>query len=120
MIARSAGSGRPGPDVGPADAAAAAKADATLVLLDVREPDEWAAGHAPGAVHMPLGRLRPDQLPPGAAVIAVCRSGNRSGTAAGLLAAAGIDVRNMAGGMRLWAREGLPVVRADGTPGTIE
>jgi rhodanese-related sulfurtransferase len=120
MTARPSRPDRPGPDVSPVEAAAAARADRTLVLLDVREPDEWAAGHAPGAVHMPLGRLRPDQLPPGVPVIAVCRSGNRSGTAAGALAAAGVDVRNMAGGMRLWARQGLPVVRADGSPGTIE
>jgi len=90
------------------------------VLLDVREDDEWAAGHAPGAVHVPLAEVgdaasRFD----GQQVLAVCRSGGRSAKAAELLATAGIDVRNVAGGMTSWAEAGLPVVRDDGSPGAI-
>lgn len=108
-----------GPDVTPADAAAAAAGDERVVLLDVREPDEWAAGHAAGARHVPLGELRPEAIDPGATVITVCRSGNRSARAAELLAAAGIEVRNMAGGMLEWARLGLHVVAEDGAPGTV-
>ena len=107
----------PGPDVDPLRAAAAR--DEGAVLLDVREPAEWAAGHAPGALHMPLGELRPDRLAAGRPVIAVCRSGNRSGAAAKALAAVGVPVHNMSGGMALWARLGLPVVRDDGAPGSV-
>lgn len=89
------------------------------LLVDVREPAEWASGHAPGAVHMPLGQLDPATVPPDRVVIAVCRSGNRSGTAATQLAAAGVDVRNMAGGMAAWASSGLPVVTDDGGTGEV-
>jgi rhodanese-related sulfurtransferase len=93
-------------------------ADGAL-LLDVRELDEWAAGHAPGAVHVPLGQLDPATLPRDRVVVAICRSGNRSGTAARWLAAAGIDVRNLAGGMKAWDADGHPVRRDDGQPGTV-
>jgi rhodanese-related sulfurtransferase len=93
--------------------------DDGALLLDVREPDEWSAGHAPEAVHVPLGRLDPGTLPHGRVVVAVCRSGNRSGTAARQLMAAGIDARNLAGGMKAWAADGHPVRRDDGQPGTV-
>ncbi|MGY1593581.1 rhodanese-like domain-containing protein [Geodermatophilus sp. SYSU D00708] len=106
------------PDVGP-DEAAAMVERGEAVLLDVREPAEWAAGHAPGAVHLPLGLLDPAAVPPGRTVVAVCRSGNRSGTAADRLGAAGVPVRNLAGGMRAWAAEGRPVVTDCGQPGTV-
>lgn len=89
------------------------------VLLDVREPQEWAAGHAPRAGHLPLGLLTPAAVPQDRPVIAVCRSGNRSGKAADILAAAGLRVHNLAGGMQAWARAGLPVVTDDGKPGTV-
>ena len=89
------------------------------VLLDVREPDEWAAGHAPAAEHVPLGRLSPTEVPDDRPVIAVCRSGNRSAKAADLLAATGVPVHNLAGGMKAWAEAGLPVVTDDGAPGTV-
>ena len=89
------------------------------VLLDVREPAEWAAGHAPQARHLPLGLLTPEAVPQDRPVIAVCRSGNRSGRAAETLAAAGRRVHNLAGGMKAWSRTGLPVVTDDGKPGTV-
>jgi rhodanese-related sulfurtransferase len=89
------------------------------VLLDVREADEWAAGHAPGATHLPLGELHVDRLPPGATVLCICRSGGRSGRAASALRSAGIEAVNVAGGMAAWAAAGLPVVRDDGRPGTV-
>jgi rhodanese-related sulfurtransferase len=94
-------------------------ADGTVLLLDVREPDEWAAGHAPGAVHVPLAELDPATLPGDRPIVAVCRSGNRSGTAAARIGAAGLRVRNMAGGMNAWAEAGQPVVRDDGSTGVI-
>ena len=89
------------------------------VLLDVREPREWAAGHAPQAEHVPLGLLSLDAVPQDRPVIAICRSGNRSGKAADALAAAGVRVHNLAGGMKAWTRAGLPVVTDDGEPGTV-
>jgi len=93
--------------------------DGSAVLLDVREDDEWAAGHAPGAVHLPLNSVRPAAVPAGSSVLAICRSGNRSGKAAAALAAAGVDVRNVAGGMKAWQAAGLPVRTGDGRPGTV-
>jgi rhodanese-related sulfurtransferase len=88
-------------------------------LVDVREPQEWAAGHAPWAEPLPLGQLDPDAVPHDRPVIAVCRSGNRSGKAADVLAAGGVPVHNLAGGMKAWAESGLPVVTDDGEPGTV-
>lgn len=89
------------------------------LLLDVREDDEWAAGRAPGAEHVPLGSLQPAEVPTSRPVLALCRSGNRSGEAAQALAAAGVDVRNVTGGMKAWAAAGLPVVTATDRPGTV-
>jgi rhodanese-related sulfurtransferase len=80
------------------------------VLLDVRGPGEYAEGHLPGAVNVPL-----DQLDVVAAryagqdVVTVCRSGARSLTAAQLLAAAGARVQSLAGGTEAWQRAGHPV-----------
>jgi rhodanese-related sulfurtransferase len=106
------------PDLDP-DHAAELLERGEAVLLDVREPPEWAAGHAPQAAHVPLGSLAPEAVPQDRPVIAVCRSGNRSGKAADTLAAAGVRVHNLAGGMAAWARAGLPVVTDDGKPGTV-
>ena len=90
------------------------------VLVDVREDDEWDAGHAPDAVHVPLGEVgKAAGRFAGRQVIVVCRGGNRSAKAAKTLAAAGVDVTNVAGGMSSWAAAGLPVVRPDGSPGAV-
>ena len=90
------------------------------VLVDVREDDEWTAGHAPNAVHVPLGRVsEAANRFAGQKVLTLCRSGARSGRAAKTLAAAGVDVHNVAGGMAAWAAAGLPVVRDDGSHGQV-
>jgi len=89
------------------------------MLVDVRDHDEWSAGHAPGAVHAPLSKLKPESFPSDAAIIAVCHSGGRSAKATQRLSATGLSVRNMTGGMSAWADAGLPVTRDDGTPGTV-
>ena len=104
------------PEISVQDAAARGE---QVLLLDVREDDEWEAGHAPAAQHMPLGSLDPGAVPTDRPVVAVCRSGNRSGKAAVLLAAAGVDVVNMTGGMTAWNAAGLPVVDAQGRPGQV-
>lgn len=89
------------------------------VLLDVREPAEWTAGHSPSAQHRPLADVTPEDVPPGRLLVIVCRSGARSARAAAMLARSGVEVRNLTGGMTAWAAAGLPVVGADGRPGTI-
>lgn len=89
--------------------AAADLAGRASLFLDVREPDEWDAGRIEGARHVPLAHLRSrlDTIPRDRRVIAVCRSGNRSGQATEVLCAAGFDAVNLGGGMRAWAAAGL-------------
>jgi rhodanese-related sulfurtransferase len=89
------------------------------VLLDVREDDEWSAGHAPRAIHITLGSLDTRGFDPTVPVVAVCRSGKRSATAASQLAAAGVTVYNLAGGMKAWLEAGQPVIRDDHKAATI-
>lgn len=105
--------------VGPTQAAALIKDGA--VLLDVREPVEWHAGHAPAARHIPLAQLtrRAHELPARRPIVTVCRSGRRSARAAALLAGTGRDVADLAGGMRAWAHAALPVLANGGRPGHI-
>lgn len=100
---------------------AAALLEQGAVLLDVRESHEWRAGHAPQARHVPLGELaqRLRELPTQRPVVTVCRSGSRSARAAVLLAREDRQVSNLAGGMRAWARAGLPVVAKGGGTGRI-
>jgi rhodanese-related sulfurtransferase len=98
---------------------AASDRPADHVLLDVREIDEWSAGHAPGALHVPLSRLASESVPAGATVLCICRSGGRSGKATDALRRAGVDAVNVAGGMNAWSAAGLPVVRDDGRPGIV-
>ncbi len=102
------------------DPAAAVKLlrEGKATLLDVREPDEWALGHADGAQHLPLGALNPASVPDDLPVIAVCRSGRRSGLAADRLAASH-SAYNLEGGMLAWAASGLPVHTDDGSPGKV-
>jgi len=90
-------------------------------LLDVRNDDEWEAGHAPAATLVPLGQLseRTGELPTDRRIVVICRSGGRSGRAAEALVGAGYDAVNLAGGMQAWAAVGLPVVTDAGEPGTV-
>ncbi|MCP9210442.1 rhodanese-like domain-containing protein [Streptomyces sp. NEAU-Y11] len=98
-------------------------ADGSAVLLDVRETPEWRAGHAPGALHLPLTRLLAGAALPetaqGRPVVAICRSGHRSQRAATLLDARGVDAVDVTGGMNAWAAAGLPVVDEGGQGGRI-
>jgi len=91
------------------------------ILLDVREPEEWEAGHAPAARHVPLGQL-PDRigdLSGDRRIVVVCRSGGRSALATEWLTTAGLDAANLVGGMREWALRGMVVETDDGTPGRV-
>ncbi|MDN5765061.1 MAG: rhodanese-like domain-containing protein [Humibacillus sp.] len=89
------------------------------VVIDVRETNEWVAGHAPSAIHIPLGDLpaRLDDLPDTDAgpVAVVCRSGGRSGRAVAWLAQQGFDVVNLEGGMKAWHAAGKPLAGGDGS-----
>ncbi|MCS7051720.1 MAG: rhodanese-like domain-containing protein, partial [Thermomicrobium sp.] len=100
------------PEVSPSEAHARQQAGALIV--DVREPHEWHAGHIPGARLIPLDELpmRLHELDPQRELIVVCRSGNRSAYATALLQQSGFtNVANLAGGILAWARAGLPVTR---------
>jgi len=94
---------------------------AGIHILDVREDDEWQAGHIDGAQHIPLGQLgeRLGELPSGGRIVAVCRSGGRSGTAVRGLAKLGYDAENLDGGVTAWARDGLALVDGAGRPGRV-
>jgi rhodanese-related sulfurtransferase len=91
------------------------------VLVDVREDDEWEAGHAPEAVHLAMGLVaeRIEELPADRTLVCICRVGGRSGAVADALAGAGYDVRNVDGGMLAWELAGLPVVTTGDDPGRV-
>ncbi len=91
--------------------------DGSILLVDVREPNEWDAGHIRGAVLNPLSNFDPAALPKGEGqrVVLHCRSGKRSVTALGLAQGNGRgDVRaHFGGGMLEWTGAGEPVARGD-------
>src|SRR4051812_30754919 len=91
------------------------------ILLDVRNADEWEAGHAPTAQWIPLPELERARfkLRRNRRIVCVCRSGQRSARATEALQGWGFEAANMAGGMKDWAKSGLPVVRDDGSPGEV-
>ncbi|MBC7373905.1 MAG: rhodanese-like domain-containing protein [Frankiales bacterium] len=85
------------------------------IVVDVRNDDEYAAGHVSGAQSLPLPEVeaRMHELPKDQTVFLVCQGGGRSGKAADLLGAAGYDVRSVAGGTSAWLEAG-----GETTPGT--
>ena len=85
-------------------------------LIDVREADEYEAGHIAGARHVPLERLDAEAVggDRSAPVVFYCRVGDRSATAADAFAASGWDAHSIAGGLEAWAEEGLPLDPEDG------
>jgi len=86
-------------------------ADGSLVLVDVREPHEFAAGHIPGSVSLPLSTFDPGQIPDGKRVVFSCAAGIRSARAAEFAQASGRDIReHYKGGYKDWVEAGEPVV----------
>ncbi|MFI6870980.1 rhodanese-like domain-containing protein [Nocardia sp. NPDC050406] len=85
------------------------------ILLDVREPDEWQLGHAPGAVHIPMADVpaRIDELDYDSQIYVICRQGGRSIQVAKYLEHVGFEVLHVAGGMVAWQQVGRPLT-ADG------
>lgn len=91
---------------------------ASAYVLDVREDDEWVAGHVPASCHMPMAevRRRLDELPADREVVVVCRSGHRSGHVTAYLVGFGRAARNLDGGLQAWAARGRPLVSETGAP----
>lgn len=87
--------------------------DEGAMLIDVRESHEYRAGHAPGAKLISLGVLerRFSEIPKERQIIVICQSGMRSRQAAEILSRAGYQVLNVNGGMAMWQRAGLKVVK---------
>lgn len=92
-----------------------------VVLLDVREDDEWRRGHAPGAQHIPMGDVpaRMAEIDADAELYVICLAGGRSQRVAQYLARNGYEAANIVGGMLAWARSGRPVVTEEGGVGTL-
>lgn len=101
----------PIPTLSPGEAQARLQSNARPIVLDVRQPYEYEAGHVRGARLVPLNRLAQEvaSLPTDRPVLCICRSGSRSATATRQLVAAGFDCYNVQGGMLAWQRAGLPV-----------
>ncbi len=90
-------------------------------VLDVREDDEWAAGHIEGAIHIPLAELpgRLPELPDADPLVVTCRMGGRSARATAYLQQIGIDAANLDGGMQAWSAAGRPMVSGGGSEPTV-
>ena len=107
----------------PAVDAASVPADA--VLLDVREDDEWSAGHIDGALHVPMNQVPqqlqsdPGPLTPDASIVVVCKVGGRSAQVTAWLRHHGFDARNLDGGMLAWAAAGGPMESTTGAAPTV-
>jgi len=103
--------GPPVPTLKPAEVQEKLKNGRRPFLLDVREKAEMREGYISGAKWIPLGQLgrRMKELPKDREIVCVCRSGNRSRSAAKQLIAAGYSASNMRGGMLAWKWLRLPV-----------
>lgn len=89
-----------------------------LVVLDVREPIEWAHGRIDGSVHIPMMELveRVAEVPNDGQVLVVCKVGARSARVAGYLVQSGYEAFNLDGGLLDWAAAGRPLVSDSGDP----
>lgn len=101
------------PDVAPAAVAELARRDDAPLVLDVRTPEEYAAGHVPGAILIPHDQLagRLAELDRDRWVLVYCRSGRRADAAQSVLERAGFEVRQIEGSWLRWEAEGHPVER---------
>ena len=100
------------PDEVDVETVAAIRQNPGVYLLDVREPDEYAAGHIPGITLIPMGEVasRLTELPRDKEIIVTCRTGNRSSQVADLLREQGFtNVHNMTGGIVAWEEAGYAV-----------
>lgn len=98
---------------------AAAEVPADAPLLDVREPDEWAAGHVEGALHVPIGQVtqRVDEIAAHAGdqtLYVICKVGGRSAQVTAFLTRQGVAATNVAGGVLAWQQAGRPLTSDTG------
>jgi rhodanese-related sulfurtransferase len=94
----------------------------SVLLIDVREPHEYAAERIPGALLYPLSTFDPKAIPvaSGRRLVVHCGGGGRASRAAQALVAAGVaDVCNLEGGLRAWKARGLPLIRVDTATGQL-
>ena len=91
------------------------------LLVDVRQAHEWAAGHAPVAVHIPVDAVADEMsgLPRDRLIIVICRSGRRSAAVTDQLTRSGFDAVNLNGGAVAWVEAGLPFEADDGGEGRV-
>ena len=91
------------------------------MVIDVREPEEWSAGHLPESRLIPMSRVesRLHEIATDRSAVIVCRSGGRSRAIAQLLNSRSINAVNLAGGLLAWEQAGRPVVSDGGTPGRV-
>jgi rhodanese-related sulfurtransferase len=92
-----------------------------VTILDVREDDEWEAGHVAGSAHVPLSALpaRAGDIPDDGPLLVVCKVGGRSAQVTAWLRGQGREATNLAGGLQAWEAAGRPLVTDTGTPGTV-
>lgn len=113
--------GKPLRDLGPQEVAALLK-DRRIVLVDVREPAEYAAERIHGALNFPLSTFDPDALPAGGGreVVLQCGSGKRSALAAEQCRARGVGVEaHLGGGIAAWKAARLPTIAFDPATGAV-
>ncbi|MEW2412352.1 rhodanese-like domain-containing protein [Streptomyces sp. NPDC046866] len=110
---------------GPLPSVDAAAVPSEGFVLDVREDDEWAAGHVEGALHIPMsdfvarfGELA-EAVEDGRRVHVMCRVGGRSAQVTQYLVRQGIDAVNVDGGMQAWEGAGRPMVTDNGSPAFV-
>lgn len=89
-----------------------------LTVVDVREPNEWQAGHLAGSVLLPMSELgaRIDEIPTEGQVLVVCAVGARSARVVQYLVAQGVDAMNLDGGLVEWQAAGRPLVSESNDP----
>jgi rhodanese-related sulfurtransferase len=94
---------------------------ADAILLDVREPDEWAAGHVEGARHIPMNDIprRTAELDQDTDIVVVCKVGGRSAQVTAWLNQQGYRATNLDGGMLAWAAARRPMVSDTSTPPAV-
>ncbi|MFB0625845.1 rhodanese-like domain-containing protein [Streptomyces sp. AB3(2024)] len=112
-------------NLGPLPSVDAASVPAEGLVLDVREDDEWAAGHVEGALHIPMsdfvarfGELT-EAIEDGRRVHVMCRVGGRSAQVTQYLVRQEIDAVNVDGGMQAWDGAGRPMVTDSGNPAFV-
>jgi rhodanese-related sulfurtransferase len=110
------------PTITPAELARQVEQGDPLTIIDVRSPGEYAAGHVPGAINIPMEQVeaRTNDLRPGLPVVVVCQSGRRAGIACTLLQNQRPDARVLDGGTAAWQAGGFPVVRTTASRWSLE